>query len=70
MKQLAFFSCVLLLITACSSSGRRAVTLQNGNNVPDFTLPDQKGDMITLNSVLTTHRGAVIAFYPRDDSSN
>jgi major membrane immunogen (membrane-anchored lipoprotein) len=70
MKRLAFLSCALLLITACSSSGRRAVTLQDGNSVPDFTLPDQKGERVTLSNVLTTHRGAVIAFYPKDDSSN
>ncbi len=39
-----------------------------GGIVEDFTLPDQNGNMITLSHVLQKHNGAVIAFYPKDDT--
>ncbi len=35
---------------------------------PDFTLADQNGDPVTLTEVLEDHRGAVIVFYPKDDT--
>ena len=40
--------------------------LQAGDNAPDFTLPDQNGDELTLSSL----RGetVVLYFYPRADT--
>ena len=37
-----------------------------GSVAPDFTLPDQTGTSVQLSSVLKTHRGAIVAFYPKD----
>ena len=35
---------------------------------PDFTLPDQNGNPVTLSKVLKDHRGALVVFYPKDDT--
>ncbi|MEZ4579194.1 MAG: hypothetical protein R2875_14670 [Desulfobacterales bacterium] len=33
-------------------------------------LPDQNGEMVTMSTVLEEYNGAVLAFYPKDDSRN
>lgn len=55
----------VLLFTASSLHGAGTETLEIA---PDFTLPDQNGDPVTLSKVLEDHRGAVIVFYPKDDT--
>ncbi len=41
--------------------------LKTGDSVPDFTLPDQEGSPVSLNSLL--EKGPVVLFfYPKDDS--
>jgi len=67
MKKLILFLITFLFFSACSSA---VIKQDTGDTAHDFTLPNQKGKMITLSTVLTTHRGAVIAFYPKDDSKN
>lgn len=37
-----------------------------GDLAPDFTLPDQTGAAVALGDVLASHRGAIVAFYPKD----
>ncbi len=67
-KRLFFSIVALVLLSACAS--------QNGNqkplspNVPahDFALADQDGNTVRLSDVLQEYRGAVIAFYPKDDT--
>ena len=41
--------------------------LQIGDSAPDFTLPDQNGDPVSLSSL--RGRRVVIYFYPKDDTS-
>jgi peroxiredoxin Q/BCP len=38
-----------------------------GSSVPEFTLPDQNGNLFDINSVLGK-KNLVIYFYPKDDS--
>ncbi len=38
-----------------------------GSNIPEFTLPDQNGNLFDINSVLGK-KNIVIYFYPKDDS--
>ncbi|MFW5862614.1 MAG: hypothetical protein ACOCWZ_10195 [Spirochaetota bacterium] len=61
---------VLAFVWSCSSSGVKTQPHNVGDRGYDFTLPDQDGNMVTLSNVLKDHRGAVIAFYPKDDSKN
>lgn len=62
----AFF--VLLATVACASSDEQQAAVVSGAGAPDFALPDQDGRMVRLSGVLDTYDGAVIAFYPKDDS--
>lgn len=41
--------------------------LPAGSPAPDFTLPDQDGNLVTLN--LLRGRNVVLVFYPADDTS-
>ena len=41
--------------------------LEVGSHIPDFSLPDQDGNIFNLNSVLGK-KNLVIYFYPKDDS--
>lgn len=64
--------CLIVLcffILGCATSGGPKTNPAH-ESARDFTLPDQNGEMVTLGKVLETHRGAVIAFYPKDDSKN
>ncbi len=65
--------CLLVLCLSawgCSSSGTVKNIGTAENRVYDFTLPDQNGEPVTLSNVLQDYRGAVVAFYPKDDSRN
>ena len=48
---------------AAATDQALSVTLQIGDAAPDFTLPDQNGDPISLAA-----RKAVLYFYPKDDT--
>jgi len=41
--------------------------LETGTKAPDFTLPDQDGDDVTLSSLAGTT--VVLYFYPKADTS-
>jgi len=41
--------------------------IKTGSSIPDFTLPDQNGNMFDIKSVLGK-KNLVIYFYPKDDS--
>ena len=43
------------------------MTLQQGDPAPDFTLPDQNGDGVSLSHF--RGRKVVLYFYPKDDTS-
>ena len=70
MKKLSLLAVILLCLCACATSNVNHRPHQTGDKAGDFTLPDQNGEMVRLGSVLSTHRGAVLAFYPKDDSRN
>jgi peroxiredoxin Q/BCP len=42
------------------------MALEPGDNAPDFTLPDQNGDPITLSQL--RGKKVVIYFYPKADT--
>lgn len=60
----------LLFMASCASHNVRLEQGNPGESAYDFTLPDQDGDMVTLSGLLKDSRGAVIAFYPKDESKN
>ena len=58
----------VLVAAACASTGDRQPANGPEARAHDFMLPDQDGRMVRLSDVLDVHSGAVIAFYPKDDS--
>ncbi len=64
-KKILALLAVVLFFTAPSLHGAGKEALEIA---PDFTLADQNGDPVTLTEVLEDHRGAVIVFYPKDDT--
>jgi len=61
---------VLLLLAACASAPKEIAPAGEPVTAPDFALPDQNGQTVRLSEVLESHKGAVIAFYPKDDTRN
>jgi len=65
---------VLFLLAAmmisCSSQSVKTETSAVGEKAQSFTLPDQNGTMTSLEEILKNQKGAVLAFYPKDDSKN
>jgi AhpC/TSA family. len=61
---------LILLVTSCSSQNVRPDSGKAVETAYDFTLPDQYGNPATLSNIIKGGRGAVIAFYPKDDSKN
>lgn len=60
----------LLFMASCASHNVRVEQGNSGEAAYDFTLPDQSGNMVSLSGLLKGSRGAVIAFYPKDESKN
>ena len=71
-KQLWAITASLLFVTGLFADAAPPIKQQKSENgvqlAPDFTLPDQNGSLVNLSAILETHRGAVIAFYPKDDT--
>lgn len=44
------------------------VKLQPGDTAPDFSLPDQDGNLVSLKALLKSKTRHVVYFYPRDDT--
>ena len=61
---------VMFVLTGCAGYHAGDAPLTAVDLAPDFTLPDQNGEMVSLSTVLDRHRAALIAFYPKDDSKN
>ncbi|WP_050782976.1 thioredoxin domain-containing protein [Desulfatibacillum aliphaticivorans] len=72
MPKISLLILILLLavLGGCSAHKHAKGSQAVGDIAGDFTLPDQNGAAVTLSQVLETHNGAVIAFYPKDDSKN
>ena len=60
----------LVFVVSCASHNVRVEQGNSGEAAYDFTLPDQSGNMVSLSGLLKGSRGAVIAFYPKDESKN
>jgi hypothetical protein len=69
-KKLIVLVLMFSVLLACSSMDVKKISDVQSNAAHDFTLPDQNGKMVKLSEVMKDYRGAVIAFYPKDDSKN
>lgn len=67
--KLILFVLMFSALWACSSLGVKTSYVP-GENAYDFTLPDQNGKLLKLSDVMKEYRGAVLAFYPKDDTKN
>lgn len=59
-----------LMFLGCAVNNQALRPHNVGDVAEDFTLPDQNEGPVTLSEVLDGRRGAVIAFYPKDDTKN
>ncbi len=69
-KKLVVLVLMFSVLLACSSLDVKKTSDAQDRTGYDFTLPDQNGKMVKLSEVMKDYRGAVIAFYPKDDSKN
>ena len=51
-----------MLLAAASALAAQAAPLEVGDKAPDFTLPDQNGNKVSLNQFLGK-KNVVLAFY-------
>jgi peroxiredoxin Q/BCP len=58
---------LLFSIYAFTSPEKNMKKTEVGSQVPEFTLPDQNGNLFSINSVIGK-KNLVIYFYPKDDS--
>ncbi|MEE9913053.1 MAG: redoxin domain-containing protein [Deltaproteobacteria bacterium] len=70
IKKVILMMVMAAALTACASMDVQKTTSARDSAAHDFTLPDQNGKLVKLSDVLKDYRGAVIAFYPKDDSRN
>lgn len=68
--RLFLISILWLLLAACATAPKDTTSAAQPETVPDFALPDQNGRTVRLSEVLENQNGAVIAFYPKDDTRN
>ncbi len=61
---------VLALLCGCATMDAQKTSIDVGLKAPEFSLPDQNGNEVTLSEVLANYRGVLLAFYPKDDSRN
>lgn len=70
IKKLILMVVMVAALSACASIDVQKKSNAQDSTAHDFTLPDQNGKSVKLSDVLKDYRGAVIAFYPKDDSKN
>ena len=59
-----------LIFFGCAANNQALGPQHVGGTAEDFTLQDQNDESVTLSGMLEGRRGAVIAFYPKDDTTN
>ena len=69
IRKLTLFFILFLFLAACASPDGNKQPHNVNDLAHDFTLPDQDGNLVRLSDTLEDYQGAVIAFYPKDDSS-
>ena len=67
--QITILSLLAAMLISCSSQSVKTET-SAAEKAQSFTLPDQNGTMTSLEEILKNQKGAVLAFYPKDDSKN
>jgi peroxiredoxin len=70
IKKLIVMVVMVAALSACASTDVQKTSNAQKLTAQDFTLPDSNGKLVKLSDVLKDYRGAVIAFYPKDDSKN
>jgi len=70
INKLILMVLMVAVLSACASMDVQKTSNAQDSAAHDFTLPDQNGKLVKLSDVLKDYRGAVIAFYPKDDSKN
>ncbi|MBA2882743.1 hypothetical protein HNR65_003098 [Desulfosalsimonas propionicica] len=70
IRKLSLLFTLFLFLSACASLGGEKQPHNINDFAHDFTLPDQDGNLVRLSDTLDNYQGAVIAFYPKDDSRN
>jgi hypothetical protein len=70
ITKLIFLVLMFSVLSACSSFDVKKTSHMPGETAYDFTLPDQNGKLLKLSDVMKEYRGAVLAFYPKDDTKN
>ena len=70
LKTLIAMVAMVAALSACASTDVQKRSNAQISTAQDFTLPDQNGKVVTLTDILKDYRGAVLAFYPKDDSRN
>ncbi|MFO7569329.1 MAG: redoxin domain-containing protein [Smithellaceae bacterium] len=70
IMKLILVGVMLAALTACATMDAQKTSSAQDSKAHDFTLPDQNGNEVKLSDVLAHYRGAVLAFYPKDDSRN
>ena len=68
--KLLFLIFLIILLGSSASGDVNKTPPVSGTTAYDFTLPDQNGKLFKLSDVLKQYRGAVVAFYPKDDTKN
>lgn len=58
---------VTATLSASCQAKKEKVDLKTGEKAPAFSLPDEDGNVVTLES-FKDHKLVLIAFYPKDDS--
>ena len=64
------FVIVVSFLTGCASLNTPSQPHGVNHKAYNFQLPDQNGNQVKLTEVLDNNKGAVIAFYPKDNSKN
>ncbi len=70
VKKMMAVAFALAILSGCATVDTQKTSVDPGSKAPEFALPDQNGKEIKLSDVLRDYRGALLAFYPKDDSKN
>lgn len=70
ITKLILMVAMVAALSACASMNVQQTPNVRDSAAHDFTLPDQNGKLVKLSDMLKDYRGAVLAFYPKDDSKN
>lgn len=69
-RKMMVMALAVAILSGCAAADTQKTSVDPGSKAPEFALPDQNGKEVKLSDVLRDYRGAVLAFYPKDDSKN